>query len=167
MRIAQNGDVHVSVPYGVPKMVVEAFIENHREWMERAQQATVARQQRRAGFFAQLPLQTKTQRADAIRRLSAIVEPMVEQYAATIGVSPTRIHYKRMISRWGVCNVREKSICFSLYLLLLPQLCIEHTVVHELCHLIEPHHNARFHALVDCHFPRRKEAEKLSREIYR
>ena len=163
MRIAQNGEVHVSAPYGVPKVLVEAFIERHRAWIAKAQQVTAERQQRRAEFFARLPLQTKPQRTDAVLRLSAMVEPMVAKYAAEMGVSPTQIRYKRMISRWGVCNVREKSICFSLYLLLLPQLCIEHTVVHELCHLIEPHHNARFHALVGHFFPRWQEAEKLTR----
>ena len=31
MRIVKNGDVHVSVPIGVPKREVEAFIEQHPE----------------------------------------------------------------------------------------------------------------------------------------
>ena len=65
-------------------------------------------------------------------------------------------------SRWGVCNVKNKSICFSAYLLLLPEWCVEHVVVHELCHLLEPSHNARFRALMDKFFPRWKEARQIS-----
>ena len=57
------------------------------------------------------------------------------------------------------------SICFSAYVLLLPEWCVEHVVVHELCHLLEPSHNARFHALMDKFFPRWKEARKETRQI--
>ena len=42
---------------------------------------------------------------------------------------------------------------------------LEHVVVHELCHLLEPSHNARFHALMDKFFPRWKEARKETRQI--
>ena len=45
------------------------------------------------------------------------------------------------------------SICFSAYVLLLPEWCVEHVVVHELCHLLEPSHNARFHAANPCALP--------------
>jgi len=51
------------------------------------------------------------------------------------------------------------------YVLLLPEWCVEHVVVHELCHLLEPSHNARFHALMDKFFPRWKEARKETRQI--
>ena len=39
----------------------------------------------------------------------------------------------------------------------------EHVVVHELCHLLEPSHNARFHALMDKYFPRWREARRVMR----
>ena len=38
-------------------------------------------------------------------------------------------------------------------------------MVHELCHLLEPSHNARFHALMDKYFPRWREARKATRNI--
>ena len=53
-------------------------------------------------------------------------------------------------------------ICISTYVLLLPEWCVEHVVVHELCHLLEPSHNARFHALMDKYFPRWREARQLT-----
>ena len=51
------------------------------------------------------------------------------------------------------------------YVLLLPKWCVEHVVVHELCHLLEPSHNARFHALMDKYFPRWREARKETHKI--
>ena len=44
MRIVKNGDVHVSVPFGVPKREVEAFIEQHRDWIAEARKKTCERQ---------------------------------------------------------------------------------------------------------------------------
>ena len=102
---------------------------------------------------------------DALQRLKALIEPMVEHHSKEIGVKPPFVYYKAMISRWGVCNVKDKSICFSAYLLLLPEWCVEHVVVHELCHLLEPSHNARFHALMDKFFPRWTEARRETRRL--
>jgi predicted metal-dependent hydrolase len=96
-----------------------------------------------------------------------LVEPMVERHSKEMGVRPSRIYYKPTISRWGQCNVKDRSICFSAYVLLLPDWCVEHVVVHELCHLLEPSHNARFHALMDQYFPRWREARKETLRISR
>lgn len=165
MRIVKNGDVHVSAPIGMPKQEVEQFIEEHREWIMEARKKAYERQTRRAKFYNQLPLKTREQTEDALRQLKTLIEPMVERHSREMGVRSSLVYYKAMISRWGVCNVKNRSICFSVYLLLLPEWCVEHVVVHELCHLLEPSHNARFHALMDKYFPRWKEARRETRRI--
>ena len=167
MRIVKNGDVHVSVPIGLPRKKVESFIEEHRDWISKARKMTDERQEQRAKFYNQLPLQTRVQIDESLARLKALVEPMVERYSQVMGVKPSKIYYKPTISRWGQCNIKERSICFSFYVLLLPGWCVEHIVVHELCHLIEPSHNARFHSLMDQYFPRWKEARKETRKMLR
>jgi predicted metal-dependent hydrolase len=146
---------------------VERFVDEHRQWISQAREKTPEGQQRRAAFYGQLPLATREQADDALRRLRTLVEPMVERHSREMGVRPATIGYKAMISRWGVCHVRSRSICFSAYLLLLPEWCVEHVVVHELCHLLEPSHNARFHALMDRYFPRWKEARRETRKACR
>ena len=165
MRIVKNGDVHVSAPIGMSKKEVEAFINQHQEWIVEARKKTAERQNKRADFYSQLPLTTKAQKVEATERLRTLVEPMLERHAKVMGVNPSAVRYKPMISRWGMCNVKERSICYSTYLLLLPEWCVEHVVVHELCHLLEPSHNARFHALMDKYYPRWKEARRETRKI--
>ena len=160
MRIVKNGDVHVSAPIGLSRKRVEAFIEEHSDWISKARKRVVERQQKRTDFYNQLPLTTKAQKEETLKRLKTLVEPMIDHYAKIMGVSPSRIYYKPTISRWGQCNVKDRSICISMYVLLLPDWCMEHVVVHELCHLLEPSHNARFHALMDQYFPRWREARK-------
>ena len=162
MRIVKNGDVHVSAPIGMPREKVMVFIDEHKDWINEARKKTYERQKRRADFFNKLPLATHVQADEALKRLKALVEPMVERHAKDMGVKPSIVYYKPTISRWGQCNVKDRSICISAYVLLLPEWCVEHVVVHELCHLLEPSHNARFHALMDKFFPRWKEARKAA-----
>ena len=165
MRIVQNGDVHVSAPIGMPKGEIERFIDEHSDWIVEARKKTLHHQTRRSQFYNRLPLQTRAQADEVLKRLKVLIEPMVERYSDEMGVRPSGVRYRAMISRWGVCNFKDKSICFSAYLLLLPEWCVEHVVVHELCHLLEPSHNARFHALMDRFYPRWREARKETRRI--
>ena len=165
MRIVKNGDVHVSAPIGLSRDRVIAFIEEHRDWISEARKKTSERQQQRNAFYYKLPLTTRAQADDALRRLKALIEPMVERHAKEMGVRPSRVFFKPTISRWGLCNVRDRSICISAYVLLLPEWCAEHVVVHEMCHLLEPSHNARFHALMDRYFPRWREARRETRRV--
>jgi hypothetical protein len=165
MRIGKNGDVLVSAPLGLPKEEVQEFIDSHRQWIQEARQKTYERQKRRADFYNQLPLRTQQQADEALERLKVLIEPMVERNAKRMGVQPSFVYYRATISRWGQCNVKDRSINFSAYLLLLPEWCVEHVVVHELCHLLEPSHNARFHALMDRYFPRWREARAETHRI--
>ncbi len=165
MRIVKNGDVHVSAPIGLPREQVMEFIEENREWINEARKRNYERQRQRAEFFNKLPLATRAQADEALQRLRELVEPMVECHAKEMGVEPSIVYYKPTISRWGQCNVKDRSIYFSAYVLLLPEWCVEHVVVHELCHLLEPSHNVRFHTLMDKYFPRWREARKETHRI--
>jgi hypothetical protein len=167
MRIVKNGDVHVSAPVGMPREEVMAFIEEQKDWINEARKKTYEREKQRAAFFNKLPLATDAQVYEALKRLTALVEPIVERHAKEMGVKPAIVYYKPTISRWGQCNVKDRSICISAYVLLLPEWCVEHVLVHELCHLLEPSHNARFHSLMDKYFPRWKEARRETHRICR
>ena len=165
MRIVKNGDVHVSAPVGMSRKDIEAFIAKHQDWIARARNRVSEQQDRREAFFNQLPLATKAQKLEATQKISLLVEPLLERYCEMMGVQPSSVGYKPMKSRWGVCNVKDRSIRYSTYLLLLPDWCVEHVVVHELCHLLEPSHNASFHALMDKYYPRWREARRATRLI--
>ena len=165
MRIVKNGDVHVSAPIGLSRKKVLQFINAHRDWIIESRKKTQERMQARHAFYNQLPLDTRKQREEAKTRLKAIINPKVKLHAAEMDVSPSAVTFKKMVSRWGQCNVKTKEICFSLYVLLLPDWCQEHIVVHELCHLLEPSHNARFHSLMDRYYPRWREARRETRRL--
>ena len=62
-----------------------------------------------------------------------------------IGVArPNEIKFRQMSSKWGVCDVRKKTITFNYNLFEVPEESVAYVVVHEFAHLIEPNHSGRF-----------------------
>lgn len=167
MRVVSNGDLHVTAPYLTSKKTVMRFIQDNEAWIAEAMRKMKEANEKRYDFYAQLPQETKEQVQEAVSRLDVILKPMLLKYTALMGVHPAKITYKPTISRWGSCNKKTGAIQFSTYLLLLPDLCVEHVVVHELAHLIEANHGPKFHALMDRYFPRWKEARKATRMAVR
>ena len=75
------------------------------------------------------------------------------------GLRANEVRLKKMHTRWGSCNVSAKRIWLSLSLAGKPVECLKYVIIHELVHLLERKHNARFHALVRGFYPRWQEAE--------
>ncbi len=71
------------------------------------------------------------------------------------------IRIKKMRSKWGSCNIKEKRIWLSLNLIHYPQECLEFILVHELAHLLERGHNKRFYAIMDHFLPSWRERAKI------
>ena len=84
---------------------------------------------------------------------AAFTPALIEKWAPIMGVSPGRIVYRNMVSRWGSCNVKTGRICINVQLAAHPPECLEYVVVHELCHLLEASHGPRFKALMDAFLP--------------
>lgn len=61
-------------------------------------------------------------------------------------------------TRWGSCTIVTKEIRISHRLKVVPGWVLDAVIVHELAHLIEHNHNARFRQLEN-RFPRRAEAD--------
>lgn len=84
-------------------------------------------------------------RNEALRALSDIVERM----EARVGVHAARWSVRVMKTRWGSCTPKTGAIRINARLAAYPPECLEFVVAHELVHLLEPSHNARFHTLLD------------------
>lgn len=84
-------------------------------------------------------------RTEVLRALPDVVERM----EARIGVHATRWSVRVMKTRWGSCTPKTGAIRINARLAAYPPECLEFVVAHELVHLLEPSHNARFHALLD------------------
>ncbi len=87
------------------------------------------------------------------RQLHELLAPLVEHWAATIGVAPPQWRVRWMKTKWGSCNPRAPRLWFNLGLVKVPADCIEYVVVHEMLHLVDRTHGARFVELLDAKLP--------------
>ncbi len=95
-------------------------------------------------------------------RLAAM--PLIAKWEKRLGVKVERLFVQRMKTKWGSCNPSTHSIRLNTDLAKKPPECLEYIVVHELMHLLEPTHNARFQALMDQHHPKwRSHQQTLNR----
>jgi predicted metal-dependent hydrolase len=92
--------------------------------------------------------------------LEAVVPPMIAAWEPRLGVSLAEWRIRRMKTRWGTCSIRARRIWLNLDLATKPRDCLEYLIVHELVHLLEPSHNARFKALMDRYLPNWRELRK-------
>jgi predicted metal-dependent hydrolase len=82
-------------------------------------------------------------------QLRLAVPALIQKWAPVLGVSVAQVFVQRMKTQWGSCNPLSHNIRLNTELAKKPPECLEYIVVHELAHLIEPSHNARFVALMD------------------
>jgi predicted metal-dependent hydrolase len=85
-----------------------------------------------------------------LRQASA---PLIAQWESRLGAKVARIYVQHMKTKWGSCNPRRASIRLNTDLAKKPRECLEYILVHEMAHLLEPSHNARFVALLDRYLP--------------
>ncbi|MBS1914426.1 MAG: M48 family metallopeptidase [Bacteroidetes bacterium] len=96
--------------------------------------------------------------------LRAAVLEVIARREPQMGVRVERLYVQRMKTRWGSCNPAARSIRLNTELARKPLECLEYIVVHEMAHLLEPRHNARFTALMDLYLPTwRRAREALNR----
>jgi predicted metal-dependent hydrolase len=82
-------------------------------------------------------------------QLKQAVPPLLARWQPRLGVQVERFFVQRMKTMWGSCNHTARTIRLNTELAKKPVECLEYIVVHELVHLLEPTHNARFVALLD------------------
>lgn len=166
LRIGRDGEIRVSAPLFVSRSQIMKFVEANAEWITKARERARQNEEKRNGFYDKLPLKTKQEKMAAASRLDEIISPLYEKYAREMGIAADmQLVYSATKSKWGSCYPKRGKIQFSLYLLLLPEWCIESVVVHELCHVFEMNHGPRFYALMDRFFPRWKAARATIKKV--
>jgi predicted metal-dependent hydrolase len=76
----------------------------------------------------------------------------LDQWNEFYQFSFSRVEIKNMKTRWGSCSSR-KTLCFNYRIVFLSEELQDYLVVHELCHLAEMNHSARFWKQVERAIP--------------
>lgn len=161
--------VCVSAPLRFTDAQIKRFVVSRWDWIEQHRAEVLERARARSSSSgeggasrpsAEGSSPTKEEIAEWRAVVSAFVPALVERWAPIMGVAPTKIAYRNMVSRWGSCNVKTGRICINVQLAAHPPECLEYVVVHELCHLLEASHGPRFKALMTQFLPDWRERER-------
>lgn len=144
-----------SVPlHGVPHKIVHRAGERGTVWVETRESGEkilcvaggVAHIDRRVRDF--LKREARQELAEASHR-----------YAGVLGVKVRRISIRDQSSRWGSCT-SAGALSFSWRLILAPYYVLDYLAAHEVAHLVEMNHSARFWRVVGKICPQTERAKK-------
>ena len=89
----------------------------------------------------------------------------LNKYEKLMNVHVEQLRIKKMKTCWGTCNIEAKRIWINYELVKYPVECLEHTIVHELTHLLETNHTPRFYTLLGKYYRNYRENDKLITEF--
>ena len=191
LRVREDGSVALSIPWYTSAATAYDFLERKASWIRERVERREARAEEPlvpiAGADAgTLPLwghlvdaaealgleadelsallpEELQKRIDALyrREVMQMLPGVVARVEATMPVHATRWSVRRMRTRWGSCTPKTGAIRINSALAAYPPKCLDYVVVHELTHLMEPSHNARFHALLDRYCPENRKIAAL------
>ena len=142
LRILPDGCVKATLPLRCREETLLRFVRSKRGWIDKqlAQQAAQPVQE---------PVLGQAHRD----YLKAVLPARIAHWEAALGVCVNEWRIRSMKTRWGTCNVKVGRVSFALMLAVQPLDLLDYIVLHELAHLLEPSHNARFHGILDAHMP--------------
>lgn len=91
--------------------------------------------------------------------LKTEIARLLPKWEKITGLKVTGWQTKYMTTRWGTCNTNTGKIWLNLQLAKKTPECLEYVILHELIHLVEKTHNARFVSLMDQYMPMWREAK--------
>lgn len=155
LRVQGDGSLVISAPLSATVQEMHDAVEHNAAWIERQRNR-----------LAESPMAQAAYASDEDKRawrvlIEAAVPVLLEVWEPIIGVRVKKLAFRNMKSRWGSCQPATGRVCINMRLALYPPRCLEYVVVHELVHMLEPSHNARFHELMDGFLPDWRERRKL------
>ena len=142
LQLADDGHLIVRAPQGMSDAEVRRIVADKQAWIAR-KRTQLAQGRRDWGgevlTGAELEALKRAARDDFSQR--------VARFAPLVGVRPQALSVRTQHSRWGSCSSKG-SLSLNALLMLAPEAVRDYVVVHELCHLKEMNHSARFWAEV-------------------
>jgi len=150
-----DGRVVVSAPLRMNLAQVHEFLLGKKAWIEKRLKVA-ARPVRDSAELEQQRRHSVAQREGLEREL----ERLLRHWQPMMQVTVQRVTLRWMKTKWGSCTPAKGTIRINLALAERSPAALEMVLVHEMVHLLEPSHNARFYALMDRFLPEWRVAQR-------
>ena len=170
IKISKNGEIKSSVPMNFSLQDCKNFIEKNRAWVEK----TLSKIQKNSlenneimlfGKIYKFELNNEFKKPQITQdrifakdeneiykfanlELKKICNEFITKFSPLINRPINRVVFRNMQTRWGSCNHKKGYINLSLNLAKKDLEFIEYVVLHELTHLIYPHHQSEFYEFI-------------------
>lgn len=156
--VKNNGQVVVTAPRWVSKKLIEKFVNSKENWIKESLEKM---QTNKNGIN---PGGSRSEFNKYQKRAKQLAVRKVKEINKFYGFEYNKITIRFASTRWGSCS-SKKNLNFNYRLIFLPEQLVDYLVVHELCHLQEMNHSARFWRLVEKAIPdyikRKQELKKV------
>ena len=78
---------------------------------------------------------------------------LITKWEPVLGVTVQNLFVQKMKTKWGGCNSKTRNVRLNTDLAKKPLDCLKYVLFHEMVHILEPTHNARFVGLMDRFMP--------------
>ncbi|MGK2849231.1 MAG: M48 family metallopeptidase [Minisyncoccota bacterium] len=141
LTLSQDGQCRVTLPFFVSYAQGHLFVMQQSEWIAQKKVLLSTRKKSLIGVGGIREYHALRQRAQAL------IEHRLRHFQPLYKVRWGEVRIRNQKTRWGSCT-KQGNLSFNYRLLLLPEHLRDYVIVHELCHLIEHNHSARFWNLV-------------------
>ena len=145
-------EIIARAPIRMKEKEIYKFIESKKLWIHKH----LAKLNERQKILDDLKPYTQEEIKQFTEKAKLDIPKRVEFYAEKIGVTYNKITIRCQQTRWGSCSSKG-NLNFNCLLVLLPAEIIDSIVVHELCHIKQMNHSARFYSEIDKVFPNYKQ----------
>lgn len=158
ITITRDGACVVTVPKRLPTVFAERFVVEKQTWIIAKQQEM--RRRREGSVRVDAPPFAEV-KSEVLRFTTQEVARVNKEY----GFSYAKITVRDQKTRWGSCSSRG-TLSFNYRIMYLPPHLATYLVAHELCHLRERNHGARFWELVARVCPEYKQCRTELKNIH-
>lgn len=160
--VESDGSVTLTLPYRASLETARTLLASKRDWI-------LAARERMRREPAKLLMQGGTEEYEKNKETARrLIADRVRHFQTIYQVTHRGLSIRNQKTRFGSCS-SEGHLSFNYRLLFLPEHLLDYVVVHELCHLKELNHSARFWAEVARTIPdyreRKRQLQAFSRDI--
>ncbi len=143
----------ISAPPTVSRKAIADFAYSSLPWMRK-----------QIGRVSEKKDRENAADAQDLTEFRAMLERVIREREATMGLHADRYVLRRMTSQWGSANPAKSTITVNTRLAAYPEECTVYLITHELAHFVHRGHQREFWQLVERYFPDWRRVRKQLRD---